>query len=408
MSSTLLPFLYQTRTLQRAIRPRTTLQLVRGLRVSAHRQVPRNSSKNDDSVPFEFAPDQGNIAATRTKRSSTSTITESEQRVFDEIFGDISKRRKQFGGPMPDAEISPSSREQFPDDLSPEDVQELNRERILTMYPPALRRAAKIAMGLQEDGGDKAEQQLAESQSPATTSPEPEITEKARKQEEAKAAKRAALKALHNEEKARVQALMQECTSDIALWQVLEGHVFSMVPRLGIGNAKTAALKNKAKKAQPAPGAALSMDRYGPLYSVHLLSALRHLDRGFATPSRLALNVLPRILELGMASYVLGVSTRFYNELMSIYWYRYGDSESVMRLLKEMERSGLSGDGQTLKIVDAVAGTIEGLAETGKNGAFAGVLSTMQEFDSVVLSRLTKRRKWVLDSMQEQSSNLPY
>ena len=228
--------------------------------------------------------------------------------------------------------------------------------------------------------------------------------------DELMAAERAALLSLHREEKARIQSLMQSCTTDVALWKVLEDHVFSMVERLGISNRKAADPKPRDKKTpkKKSPPPALSMERYGPLYSVHLLSALRHLDRGFATPSPLALNVLPRILELGMASYVLGVSTRFYNEVMSIYWYRYGDVESVMRLLKEMERAGLSGDGQTLRIVEAVMGTVEGLsAQEGRN-AFADVLSSMQEFDSVVLGKLNRRKKWVLSSMHERADELPY
>lgn len=409
--STLLPFLYQTRTLQRAIRGPLP-QLVRALHATPTRQHPRKppSSRGghgggDESVPFEFGPDQGPLTATRGKKGPSSTITESEKRVFDEIFGSISQRQKQLGVPLvPDLEPQPQALGWEPEE-GLED-QELNRERILAMYPPALRRAAEIALGLQaaeEDGED-----FADGYQPAA--PEAEDPEEVKRIDELMAAERAALLSLHREEKARIQSLMQSCTTDVALWKVLEDHVFSMVERLGISNRKAADPKPRDKKTpkKKSPPPALSMERYGPLYSVHLLSALRHLDRGFATPSPLALNVLPRILELGMASYVLGVSTRFYNEVMSIYWYRYGDVESVMRLLKEMERAGLSGDGQTLRIVEAVMGTVEGLsAQEGRN-AFADVLSSMQEFDSVVLGKLNRRKKWVLSSMHERADELPY
>lgn len=400
--STLLPFLYQTRTLQRAIR---SPLLVRAFHATAPRQHPRkppSSRGGDDSVPFEFAPDQGSLAATRAKRGP-STITESERRVFDEIFGSLSQRQKQLGVPLvPDLEPQPRAFGQEPEEGVGE--QEMNRERILEMYPPALRRAAEIALGLQaeEDGED-----FMDAHAGGILAETAEDAEEAKRIEDLRAAERASLFALHKEEKARIQTLMQSCTTDVALWQVLEDHVFSMVERLGISAHNTPKRREKKSK-KKAQTTALSMERYGPLYSVHLLSALRHLDRGFATPSPLALNVLPRILELGMASYVLGVSTRFYNEVMSIYWYRYGDVASVMRLLKEMERAGLSGDGQTLRIVEAAMGTIEGLsAEEGRN-AFADVLGSMQEFDSVVLGKLARRKKWVLSSMQERADELPY
>lgn len=412
--STLLPFLYQTRTLQRAIRGPLP-QLVRALHGTPSRQHPRKPPSGhsgpgggDDSVPFEFGPDQGPLAATRGKKGP-STITESEKRVFDEIFGSISQRQKQLGVPLvPDLEPEPPAFAREPEEGM--DEQELNRERILAMYPPALRRAAEIALGLQaeEDGEDFADGHAGASPTQVT----PEDAEEARRMDELMAAERGALLALHREEKARVQSLMQSCTTDVALWKVLEDHVFSMVERLGISNRKLddpnpKRRGKKSPKNKPAPPA-LSMERHGPLYSVHLLSAVRHLDRGFATPSPLALNVLPRILDLGMASYVLGVSTRFYNEVMSIYWHRYGDVHSVMRLLKEMERAGLSGDGQTLRVVEAIMGTIEGLsADEGRN-AFADVLGSMQEFDSIVLGKLGRRKKWVLSSMQERADELPY
>ena len=360
-------------------------------------------------------------------------MTEAEKRVFDEIFGDITKRRKQVGGvSVPGLAPTgiefvgkPPGREK---EIPAATDQDLTREMILMMYPPALRRAAEIALGLQEE--EVIDDEFLVGERPSTDAVEAEeASEDLRKMEEAKVAERAALMALHREEKARVLGLMQQCRTDVELWGVLEEEVFSMVERLGIGNAKEEPeaarketgeakkkKKNKKNKKEVEPAdrtiqfreSSLSMEQYGPLYSVHLLTGLRLLDRGFATPSPLALNVLPRVLELGMASYVLGVSTRFYNELISIYWYRYGDSDSVMRLLREMERAGMSGDSQTLRIINAVADSIEGLAEAEQRSPFAAVLSSMQEYDSIMVARLKRRRAWVLDSMREKAEELPF
>ena len=407
--STLLPFLYQTRTLQRALQ--TPLFHLRALHVSAAyhaRRPPHKGGRSaDDSVPFEFAPDQTAHATSRRRRNPESTITESEQRVFDEIFGAISQRRKQLGG----GAIIPGAESQLHDGIPGEateldkDGQELNREAILAMYPSALRQAAEIALGLQAEE-DKDARVVSEGPDDATALNETDA-EILRKQEASKAAERAALLSLHKAEKARIQSVLQACTSDTAVWAVLEDQVFSMVERLGIGSPAPTAPKREAKAAAATKPEPLKMEQYGPLYSVHLLTALRHLDRGFATPSPLALNVLPRIMELGMASYVLGVSTRFYNELMSIFWHRHGDADAVMRLLKEMERAGLSPDGQTLKIVEAVTVAVEGLAGAERN-PFADVLSSTQEFDSVVLAKLASRRRWVLASMEERADALPF
>ncbi|KAL2107239.1 hypothetical protein VUR80DRAFT_5527 [Thermomyces stellatus] len=402
MSSTLLPFLYQTRTLRRALRGPLP-SLVRAVHATPPYYQPKKAS-DDDSVPFDFGPDQHGLAASLRRRDKTSTITESEQRVFDEIFGAISKRRKQLGGGPILPDVEPPAFEGVADEVSAggKSEQELKRERILSMYPPALRRAAEIALGLQEQEDKEVSQTASEA--------EAELDEElARRDAAAKKQQREAKRAMvafHNAEKARLQSLMQSCPTDTAVWEVLEEHVFSMVERLGINEPKRKG--EKTPKRTEASQGSLSMERYGPLYSLHLLSGLRHLDRGFVTPSPLALNVLPRVLELGMASYVLGVSTRFYNELMSIYWYRHGDAASVMRLLREMERAGLSPDGQTLKIVEAVTVALDGLSGgSAERNPFGEVLSTMQEYDSVVLAKLAARRKWVLASIEERASELP-
>ncbi|PKS12319.1 hypothetical protein jhhlp_001619 [Lomentospora prolificans] len=435
MSSTLLPFLYQTRTLQRAVRPLLLPRLVRPVH-SSPRRIKR---PDEDSIPFEFGPDQADAAAAaaRSKQRQISTMTEAEKRVFDEIFGSITKRRRQFGAPLSgiapndlhaDEQAGPMRSPILPGAATAETAEDKDwtREDILMMYPPALRRAAEIALGLQQETpeGEIADEQY--SNIPVQV----EESEDMHKLEEAKAAERAALMALHKEEKARVLAEMQACKTDIDLWELMEREVFSMVDRLGIGAPKPAeqpetnADKKKKKKQKKKKGAEakssvrappksatadLSMDRYGPLYSMHLLSGLRHLDRGFARTSPLALAVLPRILELGMASYVLGVSTRFYNELMSIYWYRYNDSDSVMRLLREMERAGMSGDSQTLRLLDSVVESLESVAaEENAASPFAEVLGTMHEFDPITVAQLKKRRAWVLDSMREKAEELPF
>lgn len=417
MSSTLLPFLYQTRTLQRAVRGPLPA-LVRALHATPtyrHPRSPPRKPNDDDSVPFDFAPDQQGLDVSRRRRDKESTITETEKRVFDGIFGAIGKRRKQLGGGPIFPNIESRYEESWghePAEAEKED-EELNRERILSMYPAPLRRSAEIALGLQ---GQEDKQGLPEGHVPhAKTEAEAELdAEMARRDAAAEEHQRHAQRAIvqfHEAEKERVRGLMRSCKNDTAVWQVLEEHVFSMVANLGIGNPEPTP-KRKGEKAPTrrnrAPPAGITMARYGPLYSLHLLSGLRVLDRSFETPSPLALNVLPRVLEMGMASYVLGVSTQFYNELMSIYWYRHGNTAAVLKLMRDMERAGLAPDGHTRKIIEAMTVAISGLTDDseGRN-PFGEVLSTMVEYDSMVLSNLESRRDWALAAIEERVSELP-
>jgi len=98
----------------------------------------------------------------------------------------------------------------------------------------------------------------------------------------------------------------------------------------------------------------MSLYIYGPLYPAYLLLALRRLDTAFHLPSPYVFNLLPRIKELSLESYVLGISTPFYNELLDIYWRRRGDLQGMLALLEEMRHCGLYFDEQTSSILASV------------------------------------------------------
>ena len=61
-------------------------------------------------------------------------------------------------------------------------------------------------------------------------------------------------------------------------------------------------------------------------------AAVRERGARRALLSPLTFSLLPRIKELGLESFVLGVSTPFYNELLEIYWKRRGDLLGMMGL----------------------------------------------------------------------------
>ncbi|EOO01036.1 hypothetical protein UCRPA7_3469 [Phaeoacremonium minimum UCRPA7] len=128
------------------------------------------------------------------------------------------------------------------------------------------------------------------------------------------------------------------------------------------------------------------MEVHGPLYPDFLLHALKLFDQHFASPSRLSFSILPRVKELGLASYVLGINIPFYNSLMKIYWERYGDANAVISLLKEMRHAGVFFDETALSIVDSIR-KFQQKAASGAKGQWREALMTMPEFEPVVEMR---------------------
>lgn len=148
------------------------------------------------------------------------------------------------------------------------------------------------------------------------------------------------------------------------------------------------------------------MHIYGPLYPSYLLLALRLLDTQFARSSPLALHLLARVKELGVASYVLGVSTPFYNELARILWHRRGDPTAVFNLLEEMRVAGLYCDESTRDVVDSIDAFLQSVRQ-GQNGPFLGELATLPEFEFAVVPRVRHWLKTIQTHIYVRTHDLP-
>ncbi|KAK3302888.1 uncharacterized protein B0T15DRAFT_513117 [Chaetomium strumarium] len=458
MSTTLLPFLYQTRTLQRLTRPGPSNSVFRALLYSTGRgNSPRGRpwpppSRHDD-IPFELPegyeyPRKNHEPEEEAEPSGVrSTITPQEQDIFNRIFEEIASRKQARSPPAASlprqpsdnatnlatasaetATVSQPSNLGFTDsdDFSvrtnapnPEsvrsainiivqdaaEVQTKSRrhikkpfdplhpasttgdwEKALLRFPPSLRRAAHMALhAMEEDSipgntGTPApsgevimsEDNLAAAQIDLALDP---LSKSVRNE------------ALRREERSRVEAMMHEAKTDFELWDVLEQEVFPMVQKLGIDEASTKANKRSRKN----DNSKLPLNIYGPLYPGYLLHALRLFDTQFSRSSPLALHILPRVKALGPASYVLGVSTPFYNELARILWNRYGDPVAVFNLFEEMRVAGLycnSGTRAVVQSIDAFMGS----ANQGKWGPFLRELVSLPEFQFAVSPRI---RHWL-------------
>ncbi|WYZ33811.1 hypothetical protein EsH8_I_000087 [Colletotrichum jinshuiense] len=379
MSTTLTPFLYQTRTILRASVALRSLS-------PATRQLHTRRTRGEQSIPFEWdspADEQPDIPS-GPDSGEKSTITPTEKHIFRNIFADIAKRGQ---APPPGFLQDANAPQAAPESGS--------RDAILSKYPPSLRRAAQAALGMREGQDDQP------SSSRISFKPEEEL--ESEKEEAAKS--EAARQDIRTQEALALQALLDQCNTDAEAWDVLERQVFSMVEKLGIADEKPQPEKKKGKPKQSKP--ALAMDSHGPLYSMHLLQGLKTLDQSFAQSSPLALNVLPRVKQLGLASYVLGVSTPFYNELASILWYRYGDTQAVLAVLDEMQFAGLSYDDQTLRLVDTVELALDSF-RGGKLGVFSKAIGTMPGYNLDVKSKFARYARRVRHSTREQRGSARY
>ncbi len=453
--STLLPFLYQTRTLQRLSRTGFSPRAFRALlhsssRTNTPRDRPRPQRSREEDIPFELPEgyenpdDKFKPHENAESGAARSTITTSEQEVFSRIFAEIATRTKtgtpsaeQPAPPSPGdlVEATPAEPASAPPPPPPpsfdeaddfgvrtrqpnlesirntiniivqdaSEVQTNSRrrvqkpfdplhpleqtsaatdwERALLRFPPRLREAAQMALGVMQQ--DEAEQKFGA----PPVSPEEILNPETRAASQIDLildplSKTVQNEALRREERNRVEAKMRAAQTDFELWDVLEAEVFPMVHKLGIDE-------------DPAPRRAAKRDRknklplhiYGPLYPTYLLSALRLLDTHFARSSPLALHLLPRVRELGPASYVLGVSTPFYNEMARLLWNRYGDPAAVFNLLEEMRVAGLYCDEGTRAVVHRIEQFFASVAQ-GRWGPFLRELASLPEYQFALLPRM--------------------
>lgn len=333
--------------------------------------------------PFDsdnlFAEDEGEMdfSIPAATAPGESTITLEERHTFEAIFEDIYKRTqagtmnasgKAQARELQAKKIDPSAAKQklatiLNDGKPAQEVEEQSHGSMadLKSYPQALRAVAAQALGL--------------TKKPGASGKAPKVTKKVATAQDLERTK----------ERERIEKLLVNAPSDIALWAVMEKEVFSLIPRLGLGveaeksagptirdrrtrkgkllaaEAAVDASKQAEARSEAAPSSTpdadaeqpkkLEMAVYSPLYPSLLLRSLQLLNSGFQKSSPLTLNVLPRIKSLGLASHILGASTPFYNELMRVYYYTYSDFKGVAKLLLEMLNSGQEMDQDTHKVV---------------------------------------------------------
>ena len=436
--SSLLPFLYQTRTLQRLSRTGLTTPAFRALLHSDSRgrgpgpRSPREPRSTGPSIPFELPPEYDNpdeparVGKVIGPDGARSTITPTEQDVFTRIFDEIATRKQtspagrsssqQAADPLGKryrtakatdiirdtvkvivqdaAEAHTGAPRQLHsqlDALHPLQETALSDdwEKILLRFPPKLRASAFQALVAVEGGQASRKTQaqhvsiaratvddISDALEPLSGSVQDEV--------------------LRAPSRSRVENMMHKAAKDVDLWYVLETEVFPLVRQFGI--AQEDDVSHADADAQDAK---LPLHIYGPLYPSFLHTALRTFNLNFGTMSPYALQILPRVKALGPASYVLGVSTPFFNELIRITWKRLGDPGAVFDLLEEMRSAGLSFDDETVATVRAVGSFVKQVEE-GQYGPFLREIMSQPEYKHALKPRI-KHWMWVIsESVRER------
>lgn len=353
-SSTFFHFLYQTRTLQSQLSPSKHWKRLntthRRFGTTWGNQVPARHLPSNDHIPFEFdelheADDEAESHDKAAIRRD-STITAEERAVFARIFKEIARSSTKEGFPVDKAnqELDGSfhySKENGFQDIHEIFGQALEQEKLSkeSNATDVLKQGKKSSKRHIEGQDSKSSLLLEDSIGPihlASLNSGDSATS-AVIEEEAKEV--AEMRRVH--ESVTVEK-MDAAQTDIELWKVLETEVFILVKSL------KDKLRNKDDTVFPA-SVLLSKN-----YSHYCLTALRLLRRKFPT-SQFALSLLPAIKKLGPVSYVLGASSSLYNELLLLNWTQYTDLDGISDLLEEMRKQGVEIDGDTIKILHAVA-----------------------------------------------------
>lgn len=412
MSRNLLPFLYQTRTLQFSCRRPVSLAVTQKAGIITNNKRSRGP---DNSIPFQW--DDEEQASSHDIPEQEGTLTPSETEVFKSIFDEIAQGR------LPKAKKRPESAEEQAEHTakrpakktsSPEVsggslVDQAHRARsdpnFLKQFPASLQNAAQNALG---------KFKLAPSRPKLRTLAELD------KAEAKQMAVWARYEKIREEEKLRVETLMKACKTDAELWEVMEDEVFSLPGTLKIGEpnekgkkkkkkaaketAEETTVEKKAAKTEQPPllkeGRRI-MDIHGPLYTYYLSTGMKLLDTAFLKPSILALNVIPRIRDLGLSSYVLGVSTPLFAKLADIQWKRFGDAAAALDALDEMQSVGLHPNEEVEKLVDEISSHLHSCT-WGAQGPFVMAMMESPPYDASLTTRLERWESVIAESRPRQ------
>ena len=201
---------------------------------------------------------------------------------------------------------------------------------------------------------------------------------------------RATLEVACDDHRTMLMGMLDNTNSDLEVWRVLENEVFSLITQLDEHNKLVGKASNgqsldaakarkagaegkdiadvKLEKGDLTPGETkllkLSFTKAIPInnlliilnrnYAEYCLSALRLFRHNYPTSSY-ATHVFATMKARGPISYVLGVSSEIYNEVIFLKWTQHSDLHAVADLLEEMLNQGVEGNYVTVTLIKGIA-----------------------------------------------------
>ncbi|KAF3031724.1 hypothetical protein E8E12_000696 [Didymella heteroderae] len=372
---TLLPFLYQTATIQ---------QWKPAAQPIARRSISRYSPKDEpaptEDIPFE---DKGNLppAFEDLESPRKTTITGSERAAFEKLYRKFNTRGSRQQEKDHEVEIDAIADEYWEPDE--EEDPEGNLDRI---FDEALKKGAAVSREWNRSSTEqlrsrKPKQDLASMAQHVLKGTSPEELRardsRTRKREEASASA-IKLKKARLAERERIDSLLTSATTDRELWETLHREVFDRVRALDLDSTAPKPRSPRSKSKSPSTPAPTDPKILFANYPHHLLTALTTLRNTFPA-SQLPLSLLPTVKSLGRSSYALGATTALYTLLLRTAWLQQSSYPLIISLLTDMHNGAIEFSPEVLGVLDAVVKEFD-MARSGRLGREMQMVYGMEQF----------------------------
>ncbi|KAF2101468.1 hypothetical protein NA57DRAFT_72911 [Rhizodiscina lignyota] len=359
--STLLPFLYQTKTIQSS---GVTLQNIRRHRSTRHTDGETNSRATH--IPFD------NVTETTPEASTggaggpeKTTLSAAEQEAFAKLFDKLASnqiRKPSIALKTPSQEASKGTQ--------PLISKLRQRDAVLARLPSSLKSIAEAAgariedvqseqeQGIHSTTGDAATTDHDENAWPHTQESEPELDRQAK------------------EHIRNIEALIEEQDTDMKVWDILQTKVFEPLHALNLD------LPSHAKEAKPNAKTRGRPKGTQPQISPELLTAtlpqiiafaLDHFHTKYPA-SPLSTTLLPHLKQVSRTAHLLSLTPGLYASLLRITWARTTSPHRIVSILQEVETEGVELDRSVLASLTTILAEAEDM-RTGKWGKVVQMVS---------------------------------
>ncbi|KAF1930269.1 uncharacterized protein M421DRAFT_418586 [Didymella exigua CBS 183.55] len=373
---TLLPFLYQTATIQ---------QLKHAAQPIARRNISRYSPKDGpaptEDVPFE---DKDSLppALDDLESPRKTTITGSERAAFEKLYRKFNTRGSRQKEKDHEVEIDAIADEYWEPDE--EEDPESNLDKI---FDEALKKGAAVSREWNRSGAEQLRSRkprqdlttMAEHVLKGTSPQELKVRDSRAKGREEASASAIKLKKARLLERGRIDALLTSAKSDRELWETLHRQVFDQVRALDLDSTtpKKRETRPRNSKAAQTPASTDPKILFSN-YPHHLLTALTTLRTHFPA-SALPMTLLPTIKALGRSSYALGATTALYTHLLRTAWLQQSSYPLIVSLLTDMHNGAIEFSADVLGVLDQVIKEFE-MARSGRLGREMQMVYGMEQF----------------------------